>query len=242
MNIEFTKKSERIFQDKLEEKILGEKLNYIYNQIGLEFQRIKEKDMQIKGSDLKFKYKNKEYFADEKNASRYYFKDLKTFSFELSFINSRGKIMDGWFASDSSITDAYIINYIRAPEDNNNFQNKIHSIETLIIGKKKINKYIKSLGFNSIKDLINIFDKAHKEGKTKIHNGIESYFGISDKIHLSKTIRFEEQPLNIIISKDILAKLASHRSIAIYHNAKADSEPKITIYKTCFEKSNSLTA
>ena len=238
-NSNFTKKSERIFQDKLEEKVLGEKLDYIYNQIGFDFKRTNEKNIQIQGSDLKFRYKGKEYFADEKSATRYFLKDLRTFSFELNFINKRKEITDGWFVFDKSITDVYIINYIRAPYNNNNFKDKLHSIETLFIGKEKINNYIKSLGFNSAKDLISIFDKAHKEGKTKIHDGIESYFDLPGKIHLSKTIKYEERPLNVIISKDILTKLACHRSIAIYKGANANSIPKITIYKTCFNENNS---
>lgn len=231
-----SKKTERIFQDRLEEKVLGKKLDYIYNQIGFSFERTADKNNQIKGSDLKFLYKNKEYVADEKNAARYYFKDLKTFSFELSFINRKGELMDGWLVSDKSITDLYIINYIRAPENNNNFQTKLSSIESLFIGKRKINKYIKSLGYESPKDLIQVFNNAHKQGKTKVHNGIESYFDLPEGIHLFKTIRFEECPLNIIISKDILIRLTCHHSIASYPMSDATSKPKIKIFKTCFTK------
>ena len=60
------------------------------------FQRIEDKNNQIKGIDTIFELNGNQYICDEKAAIRYVNKPLKTFSMELSFIDRSGCSHDGW--------------------------------------------------------------------------------------------------------------------------------------------------
>ena len=85
--------SKRKYDVKLS-NIIYEKLDKeFYQKETTNFKRITDKQTQIQGIDTIFTLNNKTYYCDEKAAIMW--RNLNTYSLELSFINANGKVQDG---------------------------------------------------------------------------------------------------------------------------------------------------
>lgn len=108
-------KSPRRAADEENTRIVNDFLDkYFYTkENSFEFiKRIDERNLQIQGIDILFDYNGRHYTADEKAATAYINKGLRTFSFELAFVNARDEIMDGWLLNEELKTDSYVLVWI----------------------------------------------------------------------------------------------------------------------------------
>lgn len=173
---------------------------------GLSTQRNIEKQLQIKGIDVILKYKGKEYYVDEKAQLYYMNKNLPTFAFEVSFINKKNELSVGWLINDDLLTNYYFLIWLNASTDNI-FKVKAKDftkLDCLMIRKRRVKEYLESKGWSSRR----IFEKSIEirnntsRGKINIQGENEFYFYFSDSQYYS------EQPINIVIRKNVLICLA----------------------------------
>ena len=89
-------------KDLASEQDLYSYLDDVYESLGLEMDRIEDKNLQLKGVDLIYKGLRKAYYIDEKAQLHYINKDLPTFTFELDFmLYNVPKV--GWFLDEEKI-------------------------------------------------------------------------------------------------------------------------------------------
>ena len=195
-------------KDNEEERILSLELDKLYSKMGYNYVRIKKDDeLQIKGVDIIFKNKEKNIYVDEKAATKYLNKNLKTFSFELVSENNPNRI--GWLLNKNNITTHYAIIYPKSKENN---LRKLDSLEWILISKKRI---LNILYNNTIFDdaLNNIYSDIYLNKKTNRHDIYISCYDKISKKYLklkmvwSKNI-FPERPVNILFDKDDLIKIS----------------------------------
>ena len=74
-----------------------------YEKHTTNFERVNRKEEQIKGIDTIFKYDGETFLCDEKAAIQYRNNDLQTFSLELSFLNRRNDINNGWLLDTNKL-------------------------------------------------------------------------------------------------------------------------------------------
>lgn len=154
--------------------------------------RIKDKKLQISGIDTIFTYQGQKYECDEKAAVRY--RNLKTFSLELSFIDKNGDIAVGWFLSQKNRNNSYLFVWIDDGE-----------IEIALVEKSAILKYLQSLGWTN-----ELLLKKQRKIRYALDNDKFEYLGNLDndglKFHYSKQL--VEKPINILLYRDVYRKLA----------------------------------
>ena len=157
-----------------------------------EFERVYDKPRQLKGEDVIFTIGDKKYIADEKAAVRY--RNLKTYSLELSFINRNNEVQDGWFINDKLENNSYVFVWI-----DNEFGKE--TVTVAIVMKDKIFDYLKTLGWSK-ENLI----KKMKQ----IRNGEQTSFGniYENGCKFSYSTKLVEQPINILLPRNKYEELA----------------------------------
>lgn len=176
-----------------------------YPQETTNFQRINTFTEQIKGVDVIFDIGDKHYICDEKAAVTW--RNLNTYSLEISFINSMNKIQDGWLVSDNEINNAYVFIWI---DDNDlgsttrvNYKHiKFDKITVAIIQKQKIIEYLESLGWTT--------EKLKQKATNIRNNPNKEYMGNikKDGCKFSFTTKLVEQPINVILPKSVYLQMA----------------------------------
>ena len=180
---------------------------YLYDRLNVKYDRKTDKDNQLKGIDIVLGNKK----IDEKAALSYINVPIKTFSFEISFINRANNVHQGWLFNDELETEYYMIIYPNGSVSDvksvkaEDFDN----VECLLISKKKILDYI-----GDEKDYILEMNDWLRE---KEHNG---KFVIEDtyKYNMFVSQYLKEKPVNILIGKNNLYKLATR----IYKVSKSE--------------------
>lgn len=174
---------------------LDEKFYQIYTN---DFKRIIDKESQIIGVDTTFVINDKSIVCDEKVALNYINRPLNTFSMELMFTNRAGNRNVGWFIDKDKITTYYLLCYITKC-DVDKFPKKcdIKEMEIILVSRNSLLEFLNRSGLG-YDELLN---KA-----LNIYNGNDSYFGniYLNGYKFSKSEKFVESPVNILISKDIL--------------------------------------
>jgi hypothetical protein len=168
--------------------------------------RNKDKQLQIQGVDVILESKDCNYNIDEKAQLYYINKSLPTFAFEVDFINRNNELAQGWLFNNDLLTDYYFLIW---PNATQNDLSKIKAedfttLDCLMISKKKIQSYLQSKGWSNKR----IFEKARElrngtsSGKISIQGENDFYF------YFSESKYYSEQPINIIIRKNVLIYLA----------------------------------
>lgn len=198
--------------DEIVEKNIQKHLNKLYNDNNLKYDRVDDIKLQKRGVDLFIFDNDKKIPVDEKSASTYYKKHLKTFSFELSTNNNYNS--HGWFDPDNKnmITEYYFLVYPFAPNNpEHDTLKNIDEIEVIGISKKKLWKYLNE---NKIYGLENVETTLNKSGKlVSDNNGYHEriIYDVNHDIRFVHSIWLREQPINIVISRKVLRKLADYR-------------------------------
>ena len=105
-----------------------------YKEETLNAERVNDVERQVKGVDIIFDYNGKKYYCDEKSTAQY--RDIKTFTLELSFIDKNGDIKEGWLTNEEEINDSYMLIWL----DND-------GVEVALVEKKQIIKRLRQLGW-----------------------------------------------------------------------------------------------
>lgn len=174
-------------------------------------QRIYDKETQLKGIDVKFVRKDgKSYYIDEKAQLHYLNRNLPTFALEiLSY--QKGYDTIGWLCNPNLMTDLFLFIWPFASQDSYEGITWEHftKLDCLLIHKLKILSMLVSKGLTIEKmltDARNIRASGEK-GKIPIPNLDGIYY------YASYSSQYKEAPINIVISKRILQKLAKRRYI-----------------------------
>lgn len=188
--------------DELSEKIVASFLdNKFYKNYTSNFERVDRKTEQVKGIDTTFKYNGEYFLCDEKAAIQYRNKDLQTFALELSFINRKDEINEGWFLDKNKINNSFLFCWLNKVDEPFENENNIKELEIALVTKERILDFLEELEW-SINKL--------KIKENKIRENDNEYLGNlkKDGIKFSKSFQLVEKPINILILKQTLIKIS----------------------------------
>lgn len=185
--------------------------NFPTKSLFSKIKRIHDKSEQLLGVDVEFTGTDgKVYCVDEKAQLYYLNQNLPTFAFELLFDRGHHETI-GWLCNPSLKTDFYMLIWPFATQDTCNgiTWDKFTKLDCILIQKHKL---IKMLAQNGLtidqlqKDAMNI-RASGQTGRIPIPGIKGMYYYASDPY------RYKEAPINIVISKSILIRLAQRRYI-----------------------------
>lgn len=168
------------------------------------FERVTDRAIQKQGVDVIGKTEDAIAYIDEKAQLHYINQGLPTFAFELEFL-WQGKAMEGWFLNDLLRTTHYLLLWPNAIETELSLitSDDFTTVEGMMISKAKLRNHLDDIGLTDAL-LHEITALLHQQGisgpRTTAYNGI--------KFYMSSSTTYSENPINIVISKKILAPLA----------------------------------
>ena len=168
------------------------------------FERVTDRAIQKQGVDVIGKTEDAIAYIDEKAQLHYINQGLPTFAFELEFL-WQGKAMEGWFLNDSLRTTHYLLLWPNAIETELSLitSDDFTTVEGMMISKAKLRNHLDDIGLTDAL-LHEITALLHQQGisgpRTTAYDGI--------KFYMSPSTTYSENPINIVISKKILAPLA----------------------------------
>lgn len=180
-------------------KRMEQVMSAVYAKFGWQELRPCDSELDKRGIDIVLKTGDETILADEKAATSYWNRDLKTYSCELSCERTKGGY--GWFAKESN---SYMLNthiifiWVKALE-----KELIHisSIRFLIVDKHILQKYFEmAVGLNVDEDTKTYLGRLEWD-----ENGKHI---INEDVYLKKCDIYPEFPINVIFSESILRYLA----------------------------------
>lgn len=166
------------------------------------FDRITDKERQVKGIDTTFMIDDKTYICDEKAAIRYINKGLNTFSLELSFIGRYDDLRDGWLIDEKHINNSFLFVWIdKAKTDMLESVSDVQQLEIALVDRRKILKYLESIGWSKEK----MISKSQKMREN------DDEYGGNLRKHGCKFVcskHLVEQPVNVLMSRDKLKEIS----------------------------------
>ncbi len=210
-------------QDMKAEKSLADFMDaYLYSQMkatnggDYTYTRIREREHQLNGVDICIAIGDKTINIDEKASLYYSNAMIPTFAFELDSIQKgHEEPVQGWFINDDLETDYYMLIWpnVKCEKRDDIWVRKDISaiekddftiVEAMMVSKTELRNHIGNLGYE--KDLLIEYAKRIRT----------DYYGIDEqktqelidglKIMYSGSI--PERPINLVVSKRILRKLA----------------------------------
>lgn len=199
-------------EDERKTSIIEKFTDKIYKKHLYGIRRVTDTQLQKQGVDLIYNEDGKIHYIDEKFALKYFDKHLNSFSFELYSENNKGN--EGWFISDHMITTDYCILWFTSDYT---FKN-IRSYDLCFIPKNKILEFARKSGYYGgiVQDFLDYweYDQYHKHDPRfySIGSGENERRGMKLKngCKLVQSMHFKERPINIIIPRDELYKLATY--------------------------------
>lgn len=188
---------------------LGKFLNdHFYNQIATKVIRHADKTDQLSGKDVTCIFKGLgEIIIDEKAATHYINKDIKTFAFELSFKRTNGEEVEGWLLDPEKMTQYYLLMWLKANNEWHITSQDITEVKALLINRKDILNYLKEESYGA--------DKLRRANDKIRANNLSGPIGktTNSNFYFFRTIKLTENPVNIIIKRKKLAELAIGRYV-----------------------------
>lgn len=193
------------------------------------FYRVSDVGLQKSGIDLVMNDPNarpgelRAFLVDEKAAVKYMNKDLTTYSFELSSDNNKDK--QGWFLSSTSKTTHYELVWPRSRNDGHT----IDSATIAIVSKDAVNKWLAEKGVDPQKILEQMRSQFHGDKSVCHYDNCQyqtqtNYSGRPSKhtmtvegIKVVQSLNGKENPINILIPKDVLCALAEREKTYYEH-------------------------
>lgn len=184
------------------------------------YESITEKARQSAGEDMVLHMEDGSTVAIDEKSALYYpnpRKTIDTFAFELKTnINAHGNNQGWLFGKNYTNTDYYLINWITLPDDAKEevwWQKDIGivSIESMLLNKKRIQDFVRGV-FSYEIDLFGKYDEPDylEEFMNTIDGNSYSFkeFYKGKGIRLMQNLKLPEQPINIVIDKEYLKKIA----------------------------------
>lgn len=201
--------------DEFAEKIVNEFLEKnFYHKYCSNYVRYVDKSNQVIGIDTSFSLNGSTYYCDEKSAIRYANKNLQTFSLELSFINRKGNLSNGWLVDDNKKNDSYLFCWIdKSIKDKFTSYEDLLDVEISLVKKNRIIEYLSEIGWS--------LEKLNEKSK-RIRSNRDEYCGDinSDGIKFSKSFQLYEKPINILIKRKKLAEISDFNKKIIIDKKK----------------------
>lgn len=172
------------------------------------FSREKDKDKQLKGTDVWLETKSNKLISVDEKAQLYYINaNLPTFAFELGFIGQGGQVKQGWFVNNNLDTNMYMLvwPYAKTTELSKLTYDSFIKLECILISKNVIWQELIRSGL-TYDFLLEETTKMRESGQVgrKFFPGIEWCY-----LNMSDPKKYTETPINIIIKKDKLLELAN---------------------------------
>lgn len=203
------------------EKYVGEFLDrYFYPCFEAEFKRNQIDSLQWKGIDvITTNTDGEKSNIDEKSAAHYVNSDLRTFAFEVSFLNRGNSLNMGWLLNKELKTDYYLLSWVYANEQK--FPYRQQEMQPNGYPKTVITDYFKYLTTEDITAMdIVVIEK--EVVRNSIDLSDEEIMDISTSMR-EKQLRFKshkgykfvlslglsEQPVNILLDKSDLGRIGN---------------------------------
>jgi hypothetical protein len=176
---------------------------HFYNKVE-NYEKIDDKEQQVKGVDVIFILNGKQYVCDEKAAIRYVNKNLQTFAFELSFLGKGDKLIDGWLISNTKINNSFLCIWIdKADYDLLEDIDDIKEMEIALVDKNKLMEYLQNLGWTVSK--LNVKADRMRKNPKEPQGEIET-----NGCRFVCSRKLAEKPVNVLVSREKLKEIADY--------------------------------
>ncbi len=186
--------------DSFLEQALCAFLDEQYKKLGIDFQRISDKNLQNCGVDIIVKRNDEQLFVDEKAQLDYIGKSIPTFAFEIGgFKNDEYKI--GWLFDDKKITTHYmLITNIHLSSVELTSSSDVESVRLLWINREALQQFLAMHGYDKARCEFEESNARSKGLTGKIKSNKQGlYFYLSNQK--------AEAPFNIVISRSHLLQI-----------------------------------
>lgn len=201
--------------DLKQEQILNAYLDHIYHSKKLQFYRNTDLEQQHRGIDVVFRHNSIDYFIDEKAQLHYLNKDLPTFTFELSYVNSANEIKEGWLFDSSKKTHFYFLItsiFLNRGKKKLTSADDIKSLKIVSVNRKKLINHLKEKGLsrNQLDEYDFDIRDTYSFGKNIIPELNEKQTGL-----IYYTEHLKERPINLQLR---LQYLINNKIAKVFHN------------------------
>ena len=186
--------SSKRLKDIDDESVLQPFLDAVYRELGFDFRRETKRDKQLAGIDLVLSHRGHEYYIDEKAATHYVNRPLKTFAFELNF-QSYGQLRPGWlFDEHKDTTHYFLVSEIHARTKE---VADVTHFRLVSVHRQKLLAYLnsKQWGRQFFETELPVLDEACPKYELS---------SAAPKARVVKTTHLVEEPLNLVIVLDDL--------------------------------------
>lgn len=181
-------------KDSSDEKVLQPFLDAVYANMGLDFCREERKEEQLAGIDVIIRFRDKEYFIDEKAATHYVNKGLNTFAFELNFLHN-GMTIPGWLFDENKLTTHYFL--VSEIESSSAHVEDLTVFRLVSVNREKLLAFLREKQWGK---------KFLTERVNKVMEDRARYVlsPSNPEARVIKTRHLQEKPLNLVIVLDDL--------------------------------------
>lgn len=184
-------------------RYLFERLTEYYPNIQ-SIRQVNDFPSQVQGVDLIIETDQGPVTVDIKAQLHYVNRNLPTQALELEFTGFRRRL--GWFLSEKVINDAYLFvfpnSYLDSDPRKTDYNvDDFTNVEALLISKRKLKEKLAEVGFSE-KDLLETWlPRIKNTGEYRTNTA-------NPDIHFTTSTFLAEKPINMIVSKSFLRKVA----------------------------------
>lgn len=154
------------------------------------FVRCDEVELQVQGIDTIFRFDGyrPQCKCDEKTTAQY--RNIQTFTLELSFINKNGNVMSGWLLDPHHINNTFL--FVWLDDD---------KVEVALVEKAAILEHLESIGWTRERLI---------EKEKRIRNNDNEYLGNLDRdgCRFCYSKHLVEQPINVMLKRKTYKDIA----------------------------------
>ena len=181
------------------------------------YKRVVERSVQLDGVDVIVESPKGKFYIDEKASIYYSNLMIPTFAFEIDSIQEgHDEPVEGWFLNDELITDYYILMWPNVKCQEKKIGDKTEFVRVPV-------REIKSDDFTIIEAMLikkqTLREAVEKDGADKVklksiakelrENEKDDIVVLNDNMRVMITRRLAEKPINLVIRKEYLKKLAN---------------------------------
>ena len=180
-------------KDSSDEKALQPFLDAVYADMGLDFCREERKEQQLAGIDVIIRFRDKEYFIDEKAATHYVNKGLNTFAFELNFRHN-GMTIQAGFDENKLTTHYFLVSEI---ESSSTHVEDLTAFRLVSVNRQKLLQFLQMKQWG--KEFLT--EKVNRVMEDRARYVLSP---ANPEARVVKTRHLQEKPLNLVIVLDDL--------------------------------------
>ena len=207
--------------DSIAEQALGAFLDeHFYETLhkrdaGFEYERVHDRKRQLKGMDVIVNYHGNRIVIDEKSALHWINRNLRTFSFELSSLQSGHRDpVPGWLYNANAETNRYLLMWVKTWDIQTGQLKEIplgemvpenfKEVECVLVERSKVQRYLSRCGWNE--DLL--MKRAEEIRRHPDNRQLRRTSNSLIRFAFSENLK--ERPVNVLIERDVLKAIALH--------------------------------